>query len=398
MCELAEYGARSHENTRPASKGTCVASGPHYPEPAPKPASGGIREATRTQQQVSILAAMPLHFGPRLEHLPLATLYLTERCNSRCITCDYWRHGRADMSLESVTRLLPSLARLETRLVLLSGGEPLLNPEWESIAQLLKANGLQLWLLTSGLSLAKHAHRAGQLFQAITVSLDGTDRETYAAIRGLDAFENVCCGIRAAAATGVPVGVRVTVQRANYQQLPAFIDLARQAGARQVSFLAVDVASPHAFGRTDDFSADLALRHEDLPILEQILCAVERDYTDAFRSGFIAESPRRLRHIYQYFSAVCGVAAFPPVRCNAPEFSAVIGSQGHVSPCFFIAGPPDASGRKDLEKSLNSDSMLGLRQDIRRGARPECRRCVCSLWREPGARISDFLSHQNENA
>jgi MoaA/NifB/PqqE/SkfB family radical SAM enzyme len=341
---------------------------------------------------------MPLHFGPRLERLPLATLYLTERCNSRCITCDYWRHGRADMNLESVTRLLPSLARLETRVVLLSGGEPLLNPEWRAIAQLLKANGLQLWLLTSGLSLAKHAHRAGQLFNAITVSLDGTNRETYAAIRGLDAFENVCAGIRAAAGTGVPVGVRVTVQRANYQELPAFVDLAQQAGARQISFLAVDVASPHAFGRTDGFGADLALHREDLPVLEQILCALESDYADAFRSGFIAQSPRRLRHIHQYFSAICGTAAFPPVRCNAPEFSAVIGARGRVSPCFFIAGPADSSGREDLKKALNSDSMLGLRHDIRRGARSECQRCVCSLWREPGARISDFLMQPKENA
>jgi len=146
---------------------------------------------------VRTLSATPLHFGPQVERLPLATLYLTERCNSRCITCDYWRHGRADMSLETVTQLLPSLARLETQVVLLSGGEPLLNPNGRRFAQLLKANGLQLWLLTSGLSLVKHAHRAGQLFDAITVSLDGTNRETYAAIRGLDAFDNVCAGIRA---------------------------------------------------------------------------------------------------------------------------------------------------------------------------------------------------------
>src|SRR6202161_4052657 len=80
--------------------------------------------------------------NPQLDRLPLVTLYLSERCNSRCVTCDYWRHGRADMTLESVRRLLPSLARLQTRVVLLSGGEPLLNPQWEDIAQLLKAHGL----------------------------------------------------------------------------------------------------------------------------------------------------------------------------------------------------------------------------------------------------------------
>src|ERR1700730_5089516 len=114
-----------------------------------------------------------------LSRLPLMTLYLTERCNSRCVTCDYWRTGRADVTLESVRALLPSLERLQTQAVLISGGEPLLNPEWPEIAHELRNQGLSLWLLTSGLSLAKHARRVAQLFDAVTVSMDGTNPETY---------------------------------------------------------------------------------------------------------------------------------------------------------------------------------------------------------------------------
>ena len=34
----------------------------------------------------------------------------------------------------------------------------------------------------------------------------------------------MCAGIRAAAATAVPVSVRVTLQRANYRQLPGFVE------------------------------------------------------------------------------------------------------------------------------------------------------------------------------
>ena len=158
----------------------------------------------------STVSAEPLHLSPRLKQLPLVTLYLSERCNSRCVTCDYWRHGRADMNLEAVTRLLPGLAALQTSVVLISGGEPLLNRDWTDIAHLLKASGLKLWLLTSGLSLAKHAARVSQLFDAVTVSLDGAEPQTYAAIRGVDAFGKVCAGIGAAASAGVPVGVRVT--------------------------------------------------------------------------------------------------------------------------------------------------------------------------------------------
>ncbi len=329
-------------------------------------------------------APQDLHAGERLRSLPLVTLYLTERCNSRCITCDYWRTGRTDLGLDSIERLLPGLIELRTRLILISGGEPLIHPQWAEIAQLLRANGLRLWLLTSGLSLAKHAARAVQLFDSMTVSLDGTDRETYAAIRGLDAFDNVCAGIQACAAAGAPVGLRVTVQRSNYPQLPRFVDLARQLGARQISFLAVDVANPHAFGRSDDYSGNLALRQEDLPALERILDTMERNCAAEFQSGFIAESPRKLRQLHQYFAAVCKTASYPPVRCNAPEFSAVIGVKGDLQPCFFIAGPAGARITTDVAGALNSDSMLTLRRSIREGRRDECARCVCSMYRDPG--------------
>lgn len=321
--------------------------------------------------------------GSPLRRLPLVTLYLTERCNSRCVTCDYWRHGRRDITLQSVERLVPSLKRLGTRVALLSGGEPLLNPEWRAIAERLRDGGLTLWLLTSGLSLAKHVLGVAALFQAVTVSLDGTNRETYAAIRGLDAFDKVCEGIRAAVGAGMRVSVRVTLQRSNYRELPTFVDLVRQLGAHQVSFLAVDIGNPHAFARTDDFARDLALAVEDLPVLDRILSRMEHEHAGSFRSGLIAESPAKLRRILQYFAAVCGRDAFPGVRCNAPEFSAVVGVDGHVQPCFFIPGPREPGHTKPLDAALNGASMLALRKDIRERRRGECARCVCSMWRDP---------------
>ncbi len=324
--------------------------------------------------------------GSSLRRLPLVTLYLTERCNSRCVTCDYWRHGRADLSLGSVKALLPELRRLGTHVALISGGEPLLNPEWVGIAEVLRAHGLSLWLLTSGLSLAKHARRVAELFEAVTVSLDGTNAATYLATRGLDAFDNVCDGIRAIARLGRPVSVRVTLQRANYGELPTFVQLTRELGAHQVSFLAVDVANPHAFARADNFAADLALQSSDLPVLEQILSELERDRGEEFRSGFIAESPQKLHRIHQYFAAVRGQASYPAVRCNAPEFSAVVDAKARLHPCFFIPGPPQSEFAE-----LNSEAMRSLRASIRAGQRRECATCVCSMWRDPATAIDSLL-------
>ena len=330
--------------------------------------------------------------------LPLVTFYLTERCNSRCVTCDYWRHGRNDATLESVLRVLPDLRRLNTRVALLSGGEPLLNPQWQAIAATLRNAGIKVWLLTSGLSLSKHAGAAATSFDSITVSLDGTRAATYQAIRGLDAFDKVCEGVRATVVRGAALSLRVTLQRANYRELPAFVLLARELGVRQVSFLAVDVGNPHAFARTSAFGDGLALAACDLPLFAELIDALERDHAREFHTGFIAESPAKLRRIHQYFAALNGVDEFPPVRCNAPEFSAVIGVDARVAPCFFIPGT-GVKTHGGLAAALADESMAGLRGAIRAGARSECARCVCSMWRDPATfAIDSFLLPERQHA
>jgi MoaA/NifB/PqqE/SkfB family radical SAM enzyme len=314
---------------------------------------------------------------------PLITLYLSERCNSRCVSCDYWRYGSRDLSLDDVKKMLPEFSALGVRDVLISGGEPLLNREWSSIAQLLHDAGFDLWLLTSGLSLAKSAGVVAPYFQSVPVSHAGACAGTYAANRGVDAFDRVCDGIRAAAAAGIPTGLRVTLQKGNFRELSEFVSLARELDAFRISFLAVDVSNPHAFAREHGSAPDLALAADELAEFEACLDALEVRHAEAFKSGFIAESPARLRRIGAYFAALQGLAPFPPVRCNAPEFSCVIGADGGVSPCFFIPGPSAGPRAPKLEAAVSSNAMRELRATIRSGGRPECVTCVCSMWRDP---------------
>ncbi len=124
---------------------------------------------------------------------------------------------------------------------------------------------------------------------------------------------------------------------------------------------------------------------------------MERECAADFRSGFIAESPAKLRRILQYFGALHGKAPYPSVRCNAPEFSAVIGASGRVQPCFFISGPAEAALRDggaspdDFSSALNGARMRALRTSIRAGERAECKTCVCSMWRDPNDLVSAIL-------
>ena len=320
--------------------------------------------------------------GDRLAALPLAILYVTDRCNSRCITCDYWQYGQTNLPIAQARRLAPELRALGTRVVLLSGGEPLLHPHWDEVAGALRDAGLRLWLLTAGLSLARHAARVSELCERVTVSLDGATPETYRAIRGVDGFDAVCKGISAVVARGRPVTLRCTVQRGNYRELPALVRLARELGVAQVSFLAVDVSTHVAFARAEDYERSMALGPVDLPAFAGVLDELECEFSPEFAAGFIAERPAKLRRLHQYFAALLGQGSFPPVRCNAPRFSTVIGADGHLQPCYFIDGASKLDGQP-LAEALNTPSLMALRRDIRSGRRAECVKCVCSMYRSP---------------
>lgn len=322
----------------------------------------------------------------RLAALPLAIVYLTDRCNSRCVMCDYWKYGQTNFPLEQARVLAPQLKALGTRAILLSGGEPLLHPQWAELAKILRAgSSAHLWLLTAGLSLHKHAAQAVELCERVTISLDGATPETYRAIRGVDAFDAVCAGIRAVVERGARVTLRCTVQRSNYREMPALIQLAHQLGAAQISFLAVDVSTHVAFARAADYEKAMALQSDDLPVFAEVLDALERDFAADFASGFIAERPAKLRRLYAYFAALIGQGAFPPVRCNAPRFSAVIGADGRVQPCYFISASANSHQSFNLSSALNAPDQITLRRAIRAGQRPECKTCVCSMYRGPRA-------------
>lgn len=311
--------------------------------------------------------------GDRIYSLPLAIVYVTDRCNSRCVMCDYWQYGQTYMTIERAQALAGEFDQLQTQWVLLSGGEPLLHPQWADIARVLAGGRRQLWLLTAGLALQKYSAAAADLCQKITVSLDAATADTYRSIRGVDAFDQVCAGIRAVVQRNKQVSIRCTVQRRNYQQLPALVELAHDLGVRQISFLAVDVLTHVAFARKQEIINNLSLEKDDLPEFDHVLTDLSERFKKDFESGFIAESPHKLRRLGQYFAALHDLVDFPSVRCNAPRFSAVFTADGKIQPCFFIS-PSENLG-------INDPALLSLRHDIRVGNRNECKTCVCSMYR-----------------
>jgi MoaA/NifB/PqqE/SkfB family radical SAM enzyme len=312
--------------------------------------------------------------------LPLLVFYPTSRCNSRCLSCDWWKaNGADDLTLDEISTLTRSLDGLGTRVVGFSGGEPLLREDVFEIARRFRERGVSLHLLTSGVLLYRHARDVASSFRRVTISLDATTGPLYRKVRGVDALATVEDGIARlrAEAPSLPLAARATLSKANFRELPSLVDKAFELGLDGISFLAADVSSS-AFGRTDaPARAELVLDADEIVEFEAVVEATVVRHSERFRTGFIAESPEKLRRLPRYYAALAGEGPLPPVDCNAPWFSAVVEANGAVRPCFFhepIGNVRDAP----LERILRRD-LPDFRARLRVSEDPLCRRCVCSI-------------------
>lgn len=312
--------------------------------------------------------------------LPLLIFYPTSRCNSRCVSCDWWRStGQDDLSLAEIEALAEGVDVLRTRTVAFSGGEPLLRSDWPAVASLFRRRGVSLHLLTSGLLLARYADEAAALFDRITVSLDGSTPESYRAVRGVDGLGTIEAGIARIRQRSpqIPITARATLHARNFHEMPDLVARAKAMRVDGISFLAADVSSG-AFGRDNGLGPrNLLLDDEQIGRFEETVAQTERRYRAELASGFIAESTAKLRRLPQYYAAMRTGRGFPAVSCNAPWSSVVVEANGTVRPCFFHQ-PIGNIRRKPLVEIVKED-LPRFRQTLDVRSDPVCQRCVCSL-------------------
>lgn len=322
--------------------------------------------------------------------LPIVMFAPTHRCNSACASCAWWSTASADavhteLTLEEIDRVADGLARLGTRLVVFTGGEPLLRQDVFEAAHVFKARGMTLHLLTSGIGLAPRIASVAGVFSRVIVSLDSATDDGYLAIRGVRGLQALRNGVRGLGecAPQLPVSARSTIHARNFREMSALVTAAKQMGCSSISFLAADVSSA-AFGHRDlPTLQSLRLSQEDVREFSAVLEALFRDHRLDFESGFIAETPAKLRRLAQHFAALNGDEPFPPKSCNAPWISAVIEANGDVRPCFFHAVVGNV--RRDSIANIAKEAIPLFRETLEVATNAICARCVCSLklgWRD----------------
>jgi MoaA/NifB/PqqE/SkfB family radical SAM enzyme len=325
--------------------------------------------------------------------LPVVILMPHSACNCRCVMCDIWKDNKnlKQLTEQDITGLLDSLKKFGTQQVVMSGGEALLNPNFFRLCAILKKEKIKITLLTTGLTIKKNAEQLVELVDDMIVSLDG-DEPLHDAIRNIPgAFNKLKDGVQHIRFLDPDyrITARTVIHRLNFRKWEAIINEAKSMGLDQVSFLPADVSS-HAFNRQMTWEEpkqhEILISEKELPELHEVINRIVENMRFDFDSGFIAESPGKIRQIYDYYAAFYGLNPFPYKKCNAPWVSTVIEADGNVRPCFFhdvIGNIRDSS----LATILNSVEAVSFRKTLDMSKNATCVKCVCSLNLSPFAKL-----------
>lgn len=161
---------------------------------------------------------------------PVVMWNITRRCNLACEHCyiDATAAAAEELRLEEGIRLIDELAELEIPMLILTGGEPLLSRNFYAYAFHAKEVGLRTVISTNGTLITPEAARllkeAG--IRYVGVSLDSCRPEVHDKFRGVEgAYQRAIDGLKTARDAGLKTGLRVTLTKDNWHEVPALLDL-----------------------------------------------------------------------------------------------------------------------------------------------------------------------------
>jgi len=303
--------------------------------------------------------------------------------------CDIWKDNKnlKQLTEGDIKGLLAALKQFGTKQVLMSGGEALLNANFFRLCELLRSEGVNITLLSTGLLFRKNTESLLNLVHDVIVSLDG-DQPTHDAIRDIPgAYAKLKDGVQylKSIKPDFKITARTVIHKLNFKVWPLIIPAAKEIGLDQISFLPADVTS-QAFNRDTPWDAprqaDIMVGVQDLPLLDSITEEIIEKYATDFSNNYIAESPDKIRKIYAYYSALHGLNPFPFKKCNAPWVSTVIEADGSVRPCFFHEKMGNIRDNS-LDEILNSTQAIEFRKTLDMDKDPTCVKCVCYLNLKP---------------
>lgn len=172
---------------------------------------------------------------------PIVVWNCTRTCNLKCRHCyaeavNTYKSG--ELSTEEAKQFMASLVAYKVPVLLFSGGEPLMRKDIFQLFEYGNQLGLRMVISTNGTLIDKEkAKRIKELsISYVGISLDGL-KDVNDSFRGLPgAFERAIEGFRNCHEVGQKTGLRLTLSRTTYQDLPDIFNLIEQEQIKRVCF------------------------------------------------------------------------------------------------------------------------------------------------------------------
>jgi radical SAM protein with 4Fe4S-binding SPASM domain len=148
---------------------------------------------------------------------------LTDRCNLRCRHCYIGDGLHQDLPYDTILEILREFEKIQGLRLLLSGGEPLLHPQFWEINEVLRDYLFRSVLLSNGVLITRDIARRLRVHE-VQVSLDGM-KEGHEAIRGEGAFAKTLSAIDHLQEAGISVSIATMIHRKNLIEFDALASL-----------------------------------------------------------------------------------------------------------------------------------------------------------------------------
>jgi radical SAM protein with 4Fe4S-binding SPASM domain len=289
----------------------------------------------KTYVTSTLLPEYPLWEKVKQKRIPFSfDLELTARCNNRCRHCyialparDREAQGK-ELSCNEIMRLADQSVDLGVLWCLITGGEPLLRPDFPDIYLGLKKKGLLVSVFTNACLVTE---KEGELFQKypprdLEVTVYGATEETYEKVTGTTgSYRAFRRGLDILRANNVKVRMKAMALRSN---LPEFSAIAEFCRVHTCDYFRFDPLLHFRYDRDRDRN-DMIREERLIPREIAALDLADRERFEAVKKECEMLLPNPLPHS----------GRMPLFYCNAGKNSFTITSAGRFQLCSSLSHP-----------------------------------------------------------
>jgi MoaA/NifB/PqqE/SkfB family radical SAM enzyme len=265
--------------------------------------------------------SLKVHEAAVQHNIPLdGMMALTAHCNLSCRHC-YIRDNSAknELTTREIFRILDEITDAGCLNLLLTGGEPLLRPDFKEIYAHARRKGLIVSLFTNGTLIDEETAQLLKKYMpfSVEITLYGAGPETYESFTGTRGTYDSCMnGIKLLVQHEIPLTLKTMVTNINKHELPEMKEFAESLG---LDFRYGLPILPHLSGSQSPY--DVRLSPDEL---------INLDFQDKDRL-------REWSHLYEKYNTPASTEHL--FNCAAGQNCFNITSQGRLRICDMVPEP-----------------------------------------------------------